>query len=66
MPVRMPAMSLAAVPGRRKATLEVAREVERRGFTGIYCPSLGDGIALCEAIAFVTNEIRFGTSISPI
>ena len=66
MPVRMPAMSLAAVPGRRKATLEVAKEVERRGFTGIYCPSLGDGIALCEAIALVTNEIRFGTSITPI
>jgi alkanesulfonate monooxygenase SsuD/methylene tetrahydromethanopterin reductase-like flavin-dependent oxidoreductase (luciferase family) len=62
----MPAMSLAAVPGRRKATLEVAKEVERRGFTGIYCPSLGDGIALCEAIALVTNEIRFGTSITPI
>lgn len=63
---RMPALSLAAVPGRRKATLELAKEIEARGFTGIFCPSLGDGIALCEALAFVTNEIIFGTSIAPI
>ncbi len=62
----MPALSLAAVPGRRKATLELAREIERRGFSGIYCPSFGDGLALCEAIALVTEEIHFGTSITPI
>lgn len=66
MPTRMPALSLAAVPGRRKATLELAKDIERRGFTGIYCPSLSDGLALCEGLAFVTNEIRFGTSIAPI
>ena len=63
---RMPAVSLAAVPGRRKATLAVAAEIERRGFSGIFCPSLGDGLGLCEAIAFATKEIRFGTSITPI
>ena len=62
----LPALSLAAVPGRRTPTLELAREIERRGFPGIYCPSIGDGLALCEALAFVTSEIRFGTSISPI
>ena len=62
----MPALSLAAVPGRRKATLEVAAEIEKRGFTGIYCPSMSDGMALCEALAFATNEIKFGTSIAPI
>ena len=66
MPTRLPAISLAAVPGRRKTTLELAQEIERRGFPGIYCPSLGDGIALCEAIALSTHEIRFGTSITPI
>jgi alkanesulfonate monooxygenase SsuD/methylene tetrahydromethanopterin reductase-like flavin-dependent oxidoreductase (luciferase family) len=66
MPTRMPAMSLAAVPGRRKATLDVASEIERRGFSGIYCPSLGDAMALCESIAHVTKQIRFGTSIQPI
>jgi alkanesulfonate monooxygenase SsuD/methylene tetrahydromethanopterin reductase-like flavin-dependent oxidoreductase (luciferase family) len=58
-----PAVSLAAVPRRRKATLELAREIERRGFTGIYCPSLGDGLALCQGIALVTERIPFGTAI---
>jgi alkanesulfonate monooxygenase SsuD/methylene tetrahydromethanopterin reductase-like flavin-dependent oxidoreductase (luciferase family) len=66
MSTRLPAISLAAVPGRRKATLELAQDIERRGFPGIYCPSLGDGLALCEAIALSTREIRFGTSITPI
>lgn len=66
MPTRMPAVSLAAVPGRRKATLELAKDIEKRGFTGIFCPSLSDGLALCEALAMVTNEIKFGTSIAPI
>ena len=59
----MPAVSLAAIPGRRKATIELAREIEALGFSGIYCPSLGDGLALCEAVAFATESIRFGTSI---
>ena len=63
---RMPAMSLAAVPGRRARTLELAGEIERRGFPGIYCPSLSDGLALCEALAFATRELTFGTSITPI
>lgn len=61
-----PALSLAAVPGRRLRTLELATEIEARGFSGIYTPSLSDNLALCEAIAFKTNEIRFGTSIAPI
>jgi len=62
----MPALSLAAVPGRRKATVELASEIEKRGFSGIYGPSLGDSLALCEALAFATNEIHFGTTIMPI
>ncbi len=63
---RMPALSLAAVPGRRKATISLATEIEKKGFSGIYGPSLGDSMALCEALAFATNEIVFGTSIMPI
>jgi len=66
MTTQLPAMSLAAVPGRRNAIIELASEVERRGFPGIYCPSLGDNLALCEAIALTTREITFGTSITPI
>lgn len=59
----LPALSLAAVPGRRKATLDLAVEIEKRGFAGLYCPSFGDGLGLCNAIANVTSTIEFGTSI---
>ncbi len=64
MPHPKPAVALVAVAGRRKATLEVAQQLEREGFSGIYCQSVGDGLALCEALALVTNEIPFGTSIT--
>ena len=62
----LPALSLAAIPGRRERTLELAKEIESRGFPGIYCPSLVDNMALCEALAFITSKVRFGTSIAPI
>jgi len=63
---KLPALALAAVPGRRKATLELAQEIERRGFAGIYCATFGDGIGLCEALALCTERIPFGTSIANI
>src|SRR3954467_4897264 len=66
MPQQLPAVSLVAVPGRRRATLEVAREIERRGFTGIYAPSVFSNMSLCEALAHATERITFGTSIAPI
>jgi alkanesulfonate monooxygenase SsuD/methylene tetrahydromethanopterin reductase-like flavin-dependent oxidoreductase (luciferase family) len=62
----MPALSLAAVPGRRRTTVELAAEIERRGFSGLYCPSFGDGLALCEALGLATRSIPFGTSITNI
>src|SRR4029453_2972589 len=58
-----PAVGLVAVAGRRRATVEMAQRLEREGFTGIYCPSPGDGLALCEALALSTREIAFATSI---
>jgi alkanesulfonate monooxygenase SsuD/methylene tetrahydromethanopterin reductase-like flavin-dependent oxidoreductase (luciferase family) len=61
-----PAVSLVAVAGRRRATLELAQRIEREGFTGIYCPSPGDGLGLCEALAVATREIPLGTSIANI
>ena len=66
MPDRLPAVSLAAVPGRRLKTLDIAEEIERRGFPGIYGPSLGDNLSFCLAIALRTSRIEFGTSITPI
>jgi len=63
---RKPAISLAAMAGRRQATLEMAQEIERRGFSGIYCASFGDGVGLCEALALSTKEISLGTAIANI
>jgi alkanesulfonate monooxygenase SsuD/methylene tetrahydromethanopterin reductase-like flavin-dependent oxidoreductase (luciferase family) len=61
---RLPAVALAAVPGRRRATLELARELEAKGFAGAYCASFGDAVGLCEALAFTTKTIPFGTAIA--
>ena len=44
----------------------MAAEIERRGFSGIYCPSFGDAMGLCLSIAHATTHIEFGTSIQPI
>ena len=66
MPEPLPAISLVAVPGRRRRTLEIAREVERRGFAGIYMPSRYGNMAQCTALAFATERIPFGTAIAPI
>jgi alkanesulfonate monooxygenase SsuD/methylene tetrahydromethanopterin reductase-like flavin-dependent oxidoreductase (luciferase family) len=63
---RMPALSLVAVPGRRHRTIELAAEIERRGFAGIYGPSFGDVMSLCLSTAHVTERIGIGTSILPI
>lgn len=64
--LRMPALSLVAMPGRRVKTLELAKEMEHRGFGGIFGPSFGDVIALCLSIGHVTERIPIGSSIQPI
>ncbi|HXT80772.1 MAG TPA: LLM class flavin-dependent oxidoreductase [Acetobacteraceae bacterium] len=66
MPQPLPALCLIAVPGRRRRTVELAREVERRGFAGIYSPSPFGNMSLCEALAWHTETIPFGTAIAPI
>ncbi len=63
---RMPALSLAAVPGRRLRTIDLAPEIEKRGFAGIYGPSVSDVMSLCLSVAHVTETIDIGTSIQPI
>lgn len=64
--MQKPALSLAAVPGRRKATIDLAKEIERRGFQGIYMPSFGDAMGLGVALAIETERIPFGTTVQPI
>lgn len=61
-----PALSLAAVAGRRRWTVELAQEIERRGYPGIYMPSFGDAMGLGVAIALSTERIQFGTTVQPI
>jgi alkanesulfonate monooxygenase SsuD/methylene tetrahydromethanopterin reductase-like flavin-dependent oxidoreductase (luciferase family) len=66
MPDTLPALSLVAVPGRRRTTLDVAKEAERRGFSGIYVPSIFGNMAQCTALALATGRIPFATAIAPI
>jgi Luciferase-like monooxygenase len=66
MSERMPALSLVAVPGRRRLTLELARDAERRGFSGLYVPSRYGNMAQCTGLALATGQIPFGTAIAPI
>jgi len=62
----LPALSLVAVPGRRRVTLDIAREAERRGFAGIYVPSIFGNMAQSTALALATERLVFGTAIAPI
>jgi alkanesulfonate monooxygenase SsuD/methylene tetrahydromethanopterin reductase-like flavin-dependent oxidoreductase (luciferase family) len=62
----LPAISLVAVPGRRRLTIDLAREIERRGFAGIFSPSMFGNMSLCEALAWNTDRMHFGTAIAPI
>jgi len=66
MPQILPAISLVAVPGRRRLTVDIARDVERRGYAAIFSPSRFANLSLCEALAWNTERIVFGTAISPI
>src|SRR5947209_19723890 len=61
-----PALSLAAVPGRRQATIGLAQEIEKRGYAGIYLPSFGDAMGLATTLALSTDSIPFGTTVQPI
>jgi alkanesulfonate monooxygenase SsuD/methylene tetrahydromethanopterin reductase-like flavin-dependent oxidoreductase (luciferase family) len=62
----LPAISLVAVPGRRRLTLDIARDIERRGYAGIYTPSMYGNMSQCEAMCWQTERIPFGTAIAPL
>lgn len=66
MPEQRPAICLIAMPGRRRKTVELCQEAEKRGFAGIYVPSPTGNMSLCEAMSWNTSSITFGTSIAPI
>jgi alkanesulfonate monooxygenase SsuD/methylene tetrahydromethanopterin reductase-like flavin-dependent oxidoreductase (luciferase family) len=62
----LPALNLVAAPGQRLATLDLAREIERRGFAGISISSQFSNMAQCLGLAFATERIPFATAIAPI
>ena len=62
----LPAVNLIAEPGRRRATLDTAREIERRGFAGISVSSSFGNMSQCVALALATELIAFATAIAPI
>ena len=66
MAAELPALNLVAAPGQRSATLDLAREIERRGFAGISVASQYSNMAQCLALAFATERIPFATAIAPI
>ncbi len=66
MPATKPALNLIAEPGQRRATLDVAREIERRGFAGISVSSSYANMAQCTALGLATERIEFATAIAPI
>src|SRR5499433_2231022 len=60
------ALNLVAPPGQRRATLDLAREIERRGFAGISVSSQYSNMVQSLALAFATERIPFATAIAPI
>ena len=66
MAAPLPALNLIAEPGRRQETLDIAREIERRGFAQIQVSSSYANMAQCVGLAFATERIGFATAIAPI
>jgi alkanesulfonate monooxygenase SsuD/methylene tetrahydromethanopterin reductase-like flavin-dependent oxidoreductase (luciferase family) len=66
MPAPLPALALMANPGERLAMLDVAREIERRGFAGISVSSSFGNMSQCLGLAFATQRIKLATAIAPI
>src|SRR6266436_849393 len=66
MPEPLPALNLVASPGQRRATFDIAREIERRGFAGISVSGSLANMAQCLGLAFATERIPFATAIAPI
>jgi len=62
----LPALSIVASPGKRRAILDLAREAERLGFPALACPSLGGALGLGVRLAHETRTIRFYTAIQGI
>src|SRR3954468_19140600 len=64
--LNLPGINLIAEPGRRRAALDLAREIEHRGFAMIQVSSSYANMAQCMGLALATERIAFATAIAPI
>ncbi len=62
----LPGLNLIAEPGHRRAALDMAREIERRGFAEIQVQSAYANMAQCTGLALATERVSFATAIAPI
>src|SRR5215213_1300314 len=60
MPQTLPAVTLVSVPGRRRRTVEIAQEIGRRGFAGIYAPIYQRTLLDFAQSAAVMHEVSGG------
>ena len=63
---RMPALTLLATPGRRSKMIDLVKEAEYRGFSGVYVPSISATLPFCQSILEATSSIEVVSSIQPI
>src|SRR5690349_10783450 len=63
---RMPGLSLLNPPGRLGQVIDLAVEIEGRGFQAVTFNSSGDAMGMALAVSRATRTIRIGTTIVPI
>ena len=63
---QLPAVSLAAVPGRRLRTIELAQEIERRGFPVFLVQAWAIACLCVMPSPLAPSDVIIGTSITPI
>jgi alkanesulfonate monooxygenase SsuD/methylene tetrahydromethanopterin reductase-like flavin-dependent oxidoreductase (luciferase family) len=62
----LPGLNLAAPPGHRLAALDLAREIEARGFPSLSISSSQGAMGQCMGLAFATQRITIASAIAPI
>ena len=65
-PIPVLSMSGYSTPGHRRHVIDLAQEIEDRGFPGINCTSGGDCIAVCQLVLGATRSITVVAGIQPI
>lgn len=64
--IPLPGLNLAAPPAQRLAALDLAREIEARGFPSLSISSSQGAMGQCMGLAFATQRITIASAIAPI